>query len=75
MNAIKTYGIFQNWNGMEEKVVVWFGYDGNKMWITYTDDEGDIQTETVKKGEKGYHSNCFSLPEIEDILKMKGNNK
>lgn len=68
LRKTKTYGTYRDWDGIECKIPVWFNYNGNKMWITYTDEDGDIQMETVRMGNLGYCANCLSLPEVEDIL-------
>ena len=67
LRRVKTYGLYRYYND-SEKIPVWFNYNGNKMWITYTDEDGDIQTETVRMGNLGYCANYLSLPEVEDIL-------
>lgn len=68
LRRTKTYGLYKyDPNNSAEKIPVWFNYNGNKMWITYTENN-DIRTETVRMGKKGYCSDWFILPEVEDIL-------
>lgn len=67
LRRTKTYGLYKYDSNNSEKIPVWFNYNGNKMWITYTENDS-IRTETVKMGKRGYCSAYFILPEIEDIL-------
>ena len=67
LRRTKTYGLYRYDCNNSEKIPVWFNYNGNKMWITYTVNS-NIRTETVKMGKLGYRSENFILPEIEDIL-------
>lgn len=67
LRKVKTYGLYRyNYND-SEKIPVWFNYNGNKMWITYSEN-GNIRTEAVKMKKNGYRSEYFILPEVEDIL-------
>lgn len=67
LRRTKTYGLDKYDSNNSEKIPVWFNYNGNKMWITYTENN-EIRTETVKMGKRGYCSTWLILPEIEDIL-------
>lgn len=68
LRKTKTYGI-SRWDNDNTKVPVLFNYNGNKMWITFTETEGgSIYKESVYMGIMGYCSESFVLPEIVDIL-------